>query len=467
MAAIPAWLALDRAAGDLEGQIYRSLRDRILDGRLTAPQSLPPSRALAAALGVARSTVVNAYDRLKAEGYLEGRPGSATRVAAVVPRPTAPAAAAAIAPAPGAGAPRHRFSPGVPDLGSFPYADWAACLRAAARSVRAADLGYAGTAGLPELRAAIVDHVAAMRGVSATPERVLVLPSTRAAVDLLARVLLPPGGTVWMEEPGYASARAVFQAAGARLVPVACDAQGIDVAAAAGAPLPGLIYTTPSHQYPTGVTMTLPRRLALLDLARISGAVVVEDDYDSEFHYAGRPIAALQGIDRAGVVVYLGTFSKTLAPGLRVAYLIAPPALLPTLAEAHRRGGAAVSGHVQAALARFMRDGRLRAHLRRMIPAYAERRAAVTTALEARLGHLLTTGPTAEGGLQLASWFRDPATDDAAAARRLAAEGYGPEPMSGFHLGPPRPGLLFGIADVDPARIDAAMARIAAVLERR
>merc|ERR1711965_1035674 len=170
--------------------------------------------------------------------------------------------------------------------------------------------------------------------------------------------------------------------------------------------------------------MTLPRRLALLDLARISGAVVVEDDYDSEFHYAGHPIAALQGIDRAGVVVYLGTFSKTLAPGLRVAYLIAPPALLPALAEAHRRGGAAVSGHVQAALARFMRDGRLRAHLRRMIPAYAERRAAVTAALEARLGHLLVTGPAAEGGLQLASWFRDPATDDAAAARRLAAEGY-------------------------------------------
>lgn len=466
----PTWLMPDRAAGDLEGQIYRGLRDRILSGQMAATQRLPSTRAMAMALGVARSTVVHAYDRLKAEGYLDGRPGSATVVAAIAPAP-APAPRRAPSPVPvtaGAGgeAPPRLYAPGMPDLASFPHADWAACLKAGARSFRTSDLGYAETTGLAALRQAIIDHVSVTRGVSATADQVLILPSTRAAIDLLATVLLTGRGAgredvVWLEEPGYPAARAVFAAAGARLAPVPCDVAGIDVAAAlaTGQPAPRIIYTTPSHQYPTGVTMTLPRRLALLEVARSAGAIVIEDDYDSEFHYGAHPIAALQGIDRSDVVVYLGTFSKTLAPGLRVAYMIVPQRLWAPVSTAFRRRGAAVSGHIQAGLARFMRDGRLRAHLRGMTPVYGARMRATADALRRHCGPVLDLGD-GEDGLQRATWFRDPACPDVAIAGRLAAQGFGMQPMSGFFLGPPRPGLLFGIAAVDPARIDADAARI-------
>jgi len=215
-----------------------------------------------------------------------------------------------------------------------------------------------------------------------------------------------------------------------------------------------LIYVTPSHQYPTGVTMSLPRRLALLDFAQASGAIVLEDDYDSEFQYASRPIAALQGIDRREVVAYLGTFSKVLAPGLRVAYAVVPPWLAPAASAALLRRGAVVAIHVQAALADFIREGRLRAHLRRMNAAYAARMAATVGALRRRCGHLLHVGDGA-GGLQLATWFRDPGVDDDGAARTLNAHGLAPQPMSQFHIGPPKPGLLFGIARVSPEDVDA------------
>jgi GntR family transcriptional regulator/MocR family aminotransferase len=462
-AAAPAWPALDRAAGDLEGQLYRWLRDRILAGGMPAGSRLPPSRGLAASLGVARSTAVAAYERLKAEGYLEARMGSASRVAAMA-TPPAIAAPAASAPPPREerGADRA-FEPGIPDLAAFPHAAWARCLGARARALRIHDLGYGAASGIPDLRAAILDHVAAARGVVAEPRQVLVLPTTGAAIDLLARLRLRPGrDTAWMEEPGYPTAQALLRAAGARVLPVPCDAAGIDVGGAFGT-APRLIYATPSHQYPTGVTMTLPRRLALLERARAAGALVLEDDYDSEFQYGSRPIAALQGIDRSGVVAYLGTFSKILSPGLRVAYAVVPAWLAEDAAEAARLRGAVVPVHVQAALADFIREGRLRAHVRRMNGVYAARMAAVAAALRRHCGDLLVVGDGA-GGLQLPAWFRDAAVDDAAAARALAAEGFAPRPMSRFHLGPPRPGLLFGIAAADPAAADAAAARIARML---
>ncbi|OJF98358.1 PLP-dependent aminotransferase family protein [Pararhizobium antarcticum] len=461
----PTWLTLDRTAGNLEGQIYRSLRERILNGQM-AEQRLTSTRALAATLGVARSTVVRAYERLKAEGFLRTSGGAATRTVAI--RPLALASGASQAQAKGddrdiCGG-KDLFRPGVPDLSHFPHAAWARCLASRARSLRIHDLGYASAEGLPELQSAILDHISATRGVSARPEQVMIVPSTGAAIDLLARVLIKPqrDDVVWMEEPGYKAAHALFLAAGARLEPVPCDGQGIDVARARSG-RPRLIYTTPSHQYPTGVTMSLKRRLALLELAREANAVVVEDDYDSEFHYGARPIAALQGIDRAGVVAYLGTFSKMLAPGLRVAYMIVPPWLVSEIAAALYLKGAMVSIHLQAALADFMREGRLRAHVRRMTAIYGARMAATVDALSRHCADRLGLG-TENDGLHLATWFCDAGVDDHALVETLGANGLAMQPLSQFYLGRPSPGLLFGIARVDLATVDKDMQRLGALL---
>jgi GntR family transcriptional regulator/MocR family aminotransferase len=453
------WLALDRTAGDLEGQLHRGIRERILSGRLAAGQRLPATRALAASLGVARSTVVAVYERLRAEGFLSAAAGAATRVAAlpVSPFETAPPPAPAVAPAERTLA----FAPGVPDLSAFPHAVWARCLGARARALRVHDMGYGDHAGLPELRAAIAAHAAAARGVAADADQVVVVPSTGAAIDLLARLLLRPrADAVWIEEPGYPTAQAVLRQAGARLLPVPCDPDGMDPARAPAGPPPRLIYVTPSHQYPTGVTMRLPRRLAVLEAAQAAGAVVLEDDYDSEF-LAGRPLAALQGIDRAGRVAYLGTFSKVLAPGLRVAYAILPRWLVADVAVAQRLRGAVVPVHIQAALADFLRDGHLRAHIRRMAPVYAERMAVTAEALRRHCAPLLTV-PEQGGGLQLAGWFRDPSIDDTAFAAALAAQGLAPRALSGFFLGPSRPGLLFGIAQAIAATAHAAASAVMA-----
>lgn len=482
-AAPAGWLAVDRSAGDLEGQIHRAVRERVLAGALAPGSRLPSSRALAGALGVARSTVVGAYDRLRAEGFLEAATGSSTRVAAalpalpalpVPPRPplqAAPVAAAvarhrvAVPPPPPAGG---AFRPGIPDLGAFPHAIWARCLAARARSLRVHDLGYGSPAGIPELRRAILAHVSAARGVAAGEDQVVVVPSTSAALDLVARLLLRPGerggDVAWMEEPGYPTAQAVLRGAGARLVPVPCDAEGMDVARAPrGGGAPRLVYVTPSHQCPTGVAMGLARRMALLGAAAACGAVVLEDDYDSEFQHGSRPIASLQGIDRHGSVAYLGTFSKVLAPGLRVAYAVLPPWLVADAADAVRLRGAAVPVHVQAALADFIAEGHLRAHVRRMGAAYAARMAAMAEALRRRCGHLLEVG-CGGGGLQLLARFRDPGADDDAAARALGEAGIAVQPLSGSCIGPPQAGLLFGIACVEAERAAVAAEQIAAVL---
>jgi GntR family transcriptional regulator/MocR family aminotransferase len=265
-----------------------------------------------------------------------------------------------------------------------------------------------------------------------------------------------------MEEPGYASAQAILRMAGASLVPVPCDTEGIDITRGTG-PSPRLIYVTPSHQYPTGVTMSLSRRLALLEFARATGAIVLEDDYDSEFQYASRPIAALQGIDRGEVVAYVGTFSKTLAPGLRVAYAVVPSRLLAATEAAQRLRGAIVPVHIQAALADFMREGRFRAHLRHMNAIYAERMAATVEALNRHCGSWLDVG-AGSGGLQLANWFRDVKTDDVATVRTINSNGFAVRPISALYLGPARPGLLLGIASMEAKAADAAAARIARLL---
>lgn len=443
------------------------MRDRILSGHIPAGRPLPSTRALAASLGLARSTIVSAYERLKAEGYLEASAGSASRVALLSMSPFGGHYAPPLPPPLAAALPANEMllEPGVPDLSDFPHAVWARCLASRARALRIHDLGYSDASGIRDLQEAIVQHLTATRGVAARPEQVLVVPSTRVAIDLLAslRVRAEGDDIAWVEEPGYPSAKSLLRAAGARVIPVCCDESGIDVSRAEG-PQPRLIYVTPSHQYPTGATMSLQRRLALLEMAQASRALVLEDDYDSDFQYGSRPIAALQGIDRHDVVAYLGTFSKILAPGLRVAYAVVPSWLVADASAALRMRGAAVAIHIQAALADFIRDGRLRTHLRQMNAKYAERMTATVGALQRHCGHLLDIG-SGSGGLQLATWFRDPAADDETVVAALRLHGMAPQSMSRFHIGTPRPGLLFGIARVAPSDIDAVASKLSRLLE--
>ncbi|WP_220790487.1 MocR-like pyridoxine biosynthesis transcription factor PdxR [Gluconacetobacter asukensis] len=462
----PAWLVLTPESGPLESQIHRAIRERVLAGQLAAGDRLPSSRALARALGVARSTIVLAYDRLRAEGFLDARAGSATRVASLPSPPlhghNAPP------PSPPPGMPDivlDALRPGLPDLASFPHAAWARCLGARARAGRLIDLGYGGrAAGAPELRAAILSHVRATRGVVATPDQVVIVPSIRIAVEAIARIALSTAANpvAWVEEPGYIPIHTILKAAGARLVPLPCDSEGMDVTHAPGPP-PRLICVTPSHQYPTGADMSLRRRLAVLGHAHASGAVVLEDDYDSEFQYDTRPVAALQGIDRTGSVAYLGTFSKILAPGLRVAYAVLPPRLVAPLTDFLSGRGIAVPIHLQLALADFITDGHLRAHIRRMNTLYADRMAGALAALRHHCDTVLIPGP-GTGGLQLAARFTDPTRDDRAIARRLWSQGLGVRPLSDYHLGPAQPGLLLGIASATPEAMDRAARVIRACL---
>lgn len=458
------WLVIDRARGDLEGQIHRSIRERILSGRLASGDRLPSSRSLSALLGVSRSTVVQVFQRLRSEGFLDSRPGASTRVApqAIAPQaaPSASASRAGARSRPAPSQPALPFQPGIPDLDAFPCTQWARCLGVRARSLRIHDLGYGAPAGLPELQAAVLAHVSATRGVLAQPDQVVILPSAGAAIDMITRMLIRPGKDIaWIEEPGYPRARALLASSGAQIVPIPCDSEGIDVSRPGSDP-PRVIYVTPSHQYPTGVTMSLPRRLTLLECAHMHDAVIIEDDYDSEFHYASRPIAALQGIDRSDRVAYVGTFSKVLAPGLRVAYAIVPRAMIGMAMDYLRHRGGTVPIHVQAALADFIDEGHLRAQVRRMRAVYAERMAAMVSALQEHCHKLFDMGPEA-GGLQLAAWSRDTALDDAVLEQHLRMRGIGAQALSSYFIGRNLPGLLIGIAQAAPAKAQWAARTIA------
>jgi GntR family transcriptional regulator/MocR family aminotransferase len=333
-----------------------------------------------------------------------------------------------------------------------------------ARLLVRGSLGYAHAAGLPMLREAIASYLGAARGVTCQPEQVIVVPGSQAALDLSCRLLLDPGDPAWIEEPGYLGARGALLAAGAAPVPVPIDAEGLDVAAGASLSPARLVYVTPSHQFPLGVTMSLRRRLELLAWAAAAGAWVLEDDFDSEYRYAGRPVAAMQGIDAAGRVVYVGTFSKTMFPALRAGYLVVPPALVDAFTVAVRITGHQMAVEVQAALADFLAEGHFATHVRRMRSLYAGRQERLVRALRRRLAGLLAVAPR-EGGMQLSALLPAGA-DDVAASRAVGSEGVVAPPLSMYHLGTPAlRGLHLGYAGVPEREVEPAVDRLARGLE--
>jgi GntR family transcriptional regulator/MocR family aminotransferase len=474
------------AAVSLFRQLYDGLREAILAGRLVPGARLPASRCLALELGVSRNTVLNAYDQLLAEGYVEGRIGSGTYVARTLPeellqvrgtasgppRPTADRrrlsrrgevlAATPAAGVRGSGAPRA-FRPGVPGLDAFPFGVWGRLLARQGRPP--ADLlGYGEPAGYRPLREAIAAHLGTARGVRCEASQVIVVSGTQQALDLAARLLLDPEDVAWIEDPTYAGARRALLGAGLRLAPVPVDQDGLDVAAGTRCcPRPRLVYVTPSHQYPLGVPMGLGRRLALLDFARRADAWVLEDDYDSEFRYTGRPLAALQGLDQDGRVIYLGTFSKVLFPGLRLGYLVVPPDLAPGFIAARLAADRQASSLLQAVVADFIAEGHFVRHIRRMRTLYAERQGALLAAARRELGGRLEVEP-AGTGLHLVGWLPE-GCDDREVSQAAWEVGVEVPPLSGYCLQRQRrPGLLLGYAAVTPRQIRDGVRRLAGVL---
>jgi GntR family transcriptional regulator/MocR family aminotransferase len=479
-----AALALDAdSAMPLYRQLYFAIREAILAGRLPAGTRLPASRSLAADLGLSRNTVVSAYDQLHAEGYLDGRVGAGSYVNTVLPEsflysdtahrpagggvkpgspPTLSARGAMLAGLREAGGtPPRAFSPGLPELASFPFEDWARLLARRWRSPPRSFLVGGDPSGYRPLREALARYLGAARAVTCDADQVLIVSGAQQAVDLTARALLEPGDTVWMEEPGFGGTRGALIAAGAALVPVPVDDEGLSVAAGRNlAPDARMAFVSPSHQYPLGVTMTLRRRLELLDWARSADAFVLEDDYDSEYRYAGRPLAAMQGLDEDGRILYVGSFSKVMFPGLRIGYVVVPKPLVDgfrsirTLLDSHP------SMIPQAALADFIDDGYLTAHIRRMRALYAERQAAL---LDAIPPGLLDLSPH-ESGMHLVGFLPD-GCDDVALSRKAAEAGIVAPPLSAYYRGGAvRRGLLLGYAGVPEKEIRATAARLADVL---
>lgn len=461
--------------GELSEQIYRQLFEAILDGRLRPGERLPPTRELASRLEVSRNTVGVAYDRLLADGVTTGRVGAGTFVAeAPLPRPPG---AARRAPA-GAVHPREfwrgvpplptrrqgdaafDFSPGTPDDTLFPLTAWRRLIANEFRTSAAAYATYGHPAGHASLRAAIARHVGVSRAVRAQADDVVLTQGAQQAFDLIGRVLVAPGTCVAVEDPGYPRVRLLYESLGAQVTGVPVDDEGLVVEA-----IPGrarLVYVTPSHQFPLGTTMSLRRRAALLAWAERRGGVVIEDDYDTEFRFGGRPLDPLQSLDRTGRVLYVGSFSKVLLPTLRLGFVVAPASLQPALHAARQLTDWHGELATQAALARFIDEGLFARHIRTVTREYARRYARIVDGLERRLSTWLRPVPSAAGMHLAATLAPGAALDVADAVARAARHGVAVRRLADFALGPAAPdGLVLGYGGIAGPRIDEGLDRLA------
>ena len=469
-------------------QIFDAVRHAILAGRLPPGTQVPSTRALAAQLGVARSTVVLAYEHLIAEGYLTGSTGSGSYVARDLPDLTPAPATPAVRPRakPGGrrplaarakqyttaviGAPFSNRSPvpfrlGEPAVDVFPVKMWRQLYQRRWRVTPHALMRYGDPAGFRPLRQEIVDYLGAARGVKAAVDQVILVRGTQQALDLATRVLLNPGDPVWMEDPGYMSTRATLDAAGTRVVPVPVDGEGLLVdEGQRRAPGARAAFVAPSHQYPLGVTMSLARRLELLDWARRADAWIVEDDFDSEFRYAGPPHLALHGLDAEDRVIYLGTFSKTLFPALRLGYMVVPRDLTHAFHMGRTLADYLSPTVEQAVVADFLAEGHYARHVRRMRTLYAARQQTLVAAAERELGGLLRIEP-ADIGMHVVGWLREDISDRAAFKAALDV-GIETPPLSRYcqQVTLP-PALLFGYSAITERTIATAVRRLRPALQ--
>ena len=466
--------------------LYDEIRTAILDGRLPPGSRLPSSRSLARDCNVARGTVVAAFDQLALEGYLDGTVGSGTYVKETLPDPILRAdlparrAAVRVQRSPlSAGGRRLAAQPfpklwsvrdvdtfrlDRPALDAFPIGIWSRLTARRMRSESRAWLTHGEPLGLPALRAAIAGHLGRTRGLRCTADEVVITSGTQHSLDLMARLLLDPGDRVWVEDPGYVAVSALARAHGAEVVGVPVDEQGIDCEAGRRRGLPPrLIYTTPSCQFPLGVTLSLERRLALLRGASEADAWVFEDDYDGQLQFEGRPLAALRTLDCRGGVIYSNSFNKVLFTSLRLGFLVLPPALIEAVRAAKSITGRFDPVLEQAVLADFIAEGHLDQHLRRMRELYTERREALVAAARHELGALLELSDH-QGGLQIVGWLA-PGIDEAEVAARAAGLGIDSVPLSRLSIERRLPpGLVLGFAGAAVPAIRRAIEGLGRIL---
>jgi GntR family transcriptional regulator / MocR family aminotransferase len=473
-------LSLDATRGPLSRQIFEQVRDAIVDGRLRPGDRLPPTRRLAESIGVSRNTVGAAFDHLTGEGFLVGRAGVGTFVspdARFDPITDRTEGRSPVRPGPywrdqppapvlAAEQPEYDFRTGIPDADRFPYPTWRRLLNGVLRPSRLAGGVYADPAGHPALRSTLARHLAVSRGVRADASRVVVTSGVQQAAALTCQVLLEPGDVVAIENPGYLPVRRALEAAGATVVDVPVDEAGIVVDALP--PRARLVYVSPTHQFPLGVPMSLPRRLALLDWARRVDAAVLEDDYDSDFRYTGRPVDPLHTLDPSGRVLYVGSFSKTMLPVFRLGYCVVPSGLV----QAFQRAKFVADWHSpipdQLALAHFIDDGHLDRHIRGSRREYQTRRDRIATALDADFAPWLRRVPSV-AGLHLAAWADDTDTDEVEEwVRRAEEHGVAVQSLASFAGGSSvRPGLVIGFGAIPRSLIGAGLARLRGVLPAR
>ncbi|MGX5659954.1 MocR-like pyridoxine biosynthesis transcription factor PdxR [Castellaniella ginsengisoli] len=466
-------------------RLYRLICRAILEGHLVAGARLPSTRDLAADLGIARNTVLQVYDQLAEEGYVHAGVGRGTYVEDIRQDLLDPVDGGGDAPAAGHAAPAHdlsqrgrrlvsslgfsnrqsgAFMPGIPDVREFPLKTWS---RIQNRQWRAGPwdlMRYAPAGGYGPLRQAISDYLGSARSVRSTAQQVVMTTGIHQGIDVAARLLCDPGDTVWVEEPAYWGVRNLLMSSGLRLVPIRVDDEGIWPGEAERARPPRLIVVAPSHQYPLGMVMSLARRHMLLDYARQVSCWILEDDYDSEFRYDMRPLSSLQGMDEAGRVLYAGSFSKTLCPGLRVGFLVVPRALAgafaDSVAELYREGNMMT----HAVLADFIREGHLSSHIRRVRRRYAERRACLIDEIRRHFGDALDV-VGGEAGLHLILALPD-GVDDTLVVRDALRQGVVTRALSTYYTEREnaRSGLLLGYAGATPEEIRPAFDTLARVI---
>ena len=480
----PIMLPVRTAGMSANRWLYGALRGQILEGRLRPGARVPGTRDLAGQYGLSRGTIVDAFDQLKSEGYLQGSMGSGTYVSEVLPDEFLRVHPRKDSAAPGRRSrrrhisdyarrvslfpnlenrPSRAFRSNVPALDLFPVDVWAHI--AARRLRRASSTMLLGCepAGYRPLREAVADYLVSSRGAVCTADQVVILNGVQEAIDLAARLFLNPGDRVCMEDPGYTGASRAFQAAGATLSPARLDDEGITMGRAA---LAGtrLVYVTPGHQFPLGTTMSLRRRLELLEWARTNGALILEDDYDSEFRYAGRPIPALQGLDKAGAVLFAGSFNKVIFPSLRLGYVVVPPDLTSLFEAAISISRRHLPVIEQAVLCDFIAEGHFGRHLRRMREVYAGRLSTLIEAAHQRLQGLLDVSAV-QAGLQTAGWLSRNVKAEAAAAA-AALRNVEVVPLNRYSRRMlPREGLQLGFAAIDEKEIKRGVADLAIALE--
>ncbi len=472
---------LDRSATTpLHRQLYDYIRDLIAN-RILAPETrLPATRQLAENLGVSRNTVVAAYAQLESDGLVLARHGSRCQILASLspPQDIAVVASPAACDAPllsrrGAlmagqivrtAIPGHgAFHPGTPDLRQFPFKTWRKLLARQLQTTTQQVFGYHSISGHPRLRAAIARNLATTRGIRCDPEQVIVTAGAQAALDLLARLLLDPGDAVWMEEPGYPGAHSAFAAAGAAIVALPVDEQGWHADRVTG-DLPRLIYLTPSCHAPLGITMVVEHRRRLAEIARQSGAWIIEDDFDAEYRFTGPALPAIQGLDGAGRTIYLGTFAKAVFPALRIGFVVLPRGLAERVESAVFYAGAYAPLVLQGTLAAFMDEGHFARHLRRMRLLYAERRRLFFGLCQDYLARWLEP-IDGYAGMQTSWWLRPP-LDDRHLAEEARQRSILLTPLSEFyHHGQPRQGLILGFAPLREAEMHLGLKSLRDLLE--